>query len=70
MPVKSMSCQFRLFLEAESDSATAIHGLRWLLKAALRRYGLRCTSILSDTPDAAEPSAVVNPSGSNSKGET
>jgi hypothetical protein len=35
----------RLFLEAESDSATAIHGLRWLLKVALRRYRLKCTSV-------------------------
>ena len=31
---------YEIRLQAESDS---VHGIRWLLKCALRRFGLRCT---------------------------
>lgn len=34
------SFQYEIWLQAKSDS---VHGIRWLLKSALRRFGLRCT---------------------------
>jgi hypothetical protein len=34
------SFHYEIRLQAKSDS---VHGIRWLLKCALRRFGLRCT---------------------------
>jgi hypothetical protein len=36
---------FLLMLQAERNVADPVHALRWVLKALLRHYGLRCVSV-------------------------
>ncbi len=52
--------RFALTLEALPDNAPAIIRLRWLLKAALRSYGLHCTAAvqLHDAPKANDVKPV------------
>jgi hypothetical protein len=45
--------RYQLTLEALPDSAPAVIRLRRFLKAALRAYGLRCTSAVELHPESA-----------------
>jgi len=44
---------FVVRLEAKTGELAAIRGLRWILKTALRRYGLRCIGLLEENKSGA-----------------
>jgi hypothetical protein len=43
--VGAQTFQLTLVAEGDGDTNNNIHGLRWLLKVAHRRFGLRCIDI-------------------------
>jgi hypothetical protein len=45
---------FLIRFRSDSDSDTAIRALRWLLKTALRSFGLRAISIVEETGELGE----------------